>query len=297
MRIVIIGATGFVGQRICAAGKEVGHIIVGCGRKRQDEVSREALSFLDSYWSLRDGDIPGDLWDGADAVILLAARRPYPGFGLEDYHANVQLAADYMQQAEKHQVRRFVFASSKAAYSGGGMPWKESDYCVPSGLYGASKTAAEQLGMMWSSQGKFSFISLRLAQVIGAGEKKNNLVKAVLENAKAHKPQMIYGSGDQKRHYIYLKDAGEAFLAALSHPEIQGIFNIGMSCAVTNLELAEAANAAFGNEGNIEFLPDCSMRGADDEMNIDKAREQLGFKAGWDIHGAFDDIKKTMEGE
>ncbi len=294
MNILTVGATGFIGAEFVRAARREGHTVTGCGRSLWEEKAKDLFPDRGEYWSLSDGPVPDGFWLRADAVVLLAAKRPYRDFGFEDYSGNVRTAYSFMTQAIGHGVRNFVFASSKAVYSGGNMPWKEDACCVPSSLYGASKLAAEQLGLYYGKEGKLQFKSLRFAQVIGAAERKGYLINTLIDNARAGKTQTIFGAGDQRRQYIYIKDVCSALLAAVQSPAAEGIFNIGIPGNTSNLELAEAVNAAFHNEGNITHDMIRPMAGTDDGMDVTKAEEALGFRAAYSICETFADMAESM---
>ena len=294
MNILIIGATGFIGSALCKQLQDDGITVYGCGRKKKEEI-QHSLLFMNDYWSMQDGDVPNTFWCNANMVILLAAKRPYTGFNMADYHANVALVSKYLDESVSHGVDRFILTSSKSVYSGKGMPWRESQYCAPSSLYGASKQAGEQLGMYYNLTGKIEFVSLRLAQVIGVGEKQRNLIKVLMNNAANKNPQTIYGNGQQKRQYVYIRDVCRAFIEVIRCPRVDGLFNIGMPRSYTNLEVAETVNDVFQNTGNIILRTDIPERGNSDEMNIKKAEEKLGFKAIWDLRSSINDMKDSLD--
>lgn len=228
-------------------------------------------------------------------MVLLAAKRPYPGFCFADYAENVALAHRYMELAMNSGVKNIVFASSKAVYSGPDMPWKEDAPCAPSSLYGASKLAVEQLGAYYSEMDKLAFKSLRFAQVIGGNERKGYLISTLIDNARKKETQTVYGSGEQRRHYVYVKDVAAAVMAAEERPLLSGAFNIGMTGSVSNLEMAEIVNECFGNAGNLVHDFSRPMLGSSDEMCVEKAEKELGFRAGYGIREAFADLARETE--
>ncbi len=52
------------------------------------------------------------------------------------------------------------------------MPWKEEIVYTPLSLYGASKLAVDTLGALYNKNYGLSIKNLRLAQVIGLGERE-----------------------------------------------------------------------------------------------------------------------------
>ena len=63
-----------------------------------------------------------------------------------------------------------------------------------------------------------------------------------------------YKDGEQKRDFIYVKDAVDMVLFLLKNPQLTGLYNIGSGKAETWNELVSAAFAAMGKEVNIEYV-------------------------------------------
>jgi ADP-L-glycero-D-manno-heptose 6-epimerase len=69
---------------------------------------------------------------------------------------------------------------------------------------------------------------------------------------KSYRPE--FKDGEQKRDFLYVKDAVNMILFLMNHPRGYGIFNIGSGKAETWNALAEAAFEAMGKPVNIEYI-------------------------------------------
>jgi ADP-L-glycero-D-manno-heptose 6-epimerase len=69
---------------------------------------------------------------------------------------------------------------------------------------------------------------------------------------KSYKPE--YADGEQKRDFIYVKDAVDMTLFFYDNPKISGLFNIGTGKARTWNDLVKAVFAAMGKKLNIEYI-------------------------------------------
>ena len=139
MTILVIGATGFIGNTLTNCARATGHRVIGCSRSDWKGKIINQFPKREDYWCSADGEKPKKLMDEADCLVLLAGKRPYPGFCFDDYAYNISVAQRYMTLAIKNGMKNVVFASSKAVYSGADMPWREERFYTPSSLYGSSK--------------------------------------------------------------------------------------------------------------------------------------------------------------
>ena len=74
----------------------------------------------------------------------------------------------------------------------------------------------------------------------------------VIRLFKSYRPE--YMDGEQRRDFLYVKDAVSMTLHLAANPAANGIFNIGSGAARTWNELARALFAALGREPRIEYI-------------------------------------------
>jgi len=63
-----------------------------------------------------------------------------------------------------------------------------------------------------------------------------------------------YAHGDQKRDFIYIKDAVDVVMFFVEHPRLSGIYNVGTGQARTWNDVAKALFAATHQKPNIEYI-------------------------------------------
>jgi ADP-L-glycero-D-manno-heptose 6-epimerase len=189
---------------------------------------------------------------------------------------------------------RFVYASSAATYGDGsaGMNDDESglETLRPLNGYAFSK---QRFDLYAARRGLLSqFIGLKYFNVFGPNEGHKGDMRSVVHKAfqqvqtagkiqlfKSYRPD--YRDGEQKRDFLYVKDAVEMTIFLGSSPAAVGIFNLGFGRARTWIDLANAVFSALGMPPVIEFIemPDALRSNYQyfTEATIDKLLD-LGFK-------------------
>jgi ADP-L-glycero-D-manno-heptose 6-epimerase len=162
---------------------------------------------------------------------------------------------------------RFVYASSAATYGAREDDFRE-DLPLPSlrplNMYGYSKHLfdqyAERAGVL------DRIVGLKYFNVFGPNENHKGDMRSVVHKAfhqivetgklqlfESHRPEFEHGC--QQRDFLYVKDAVDMTIHLATHPEAQGLYNLGSGQAHTWLDLAHAIFAALDRVPVIEFIP------------------------------------------
>lgn len=161
---------------------------------------------------------------------------------------------------------RFLYASSAATYGGGEHGYVDDENSIeelrPLNMYGYSK----QMFDLWAKhQGLLSGITgVKYTNVFGPNELHKGEMRSVVCRAyeqirdtgkvklfKSYRPE--YADGEQKRDFIYVKDAVEMVMFLLKN-NCHGIYNIGSGRAETWNSLAGAVFKAMNKPVNIEYI-------------------------------------------
>lgn len=161
---------------------------------------------------------------------------------------------------------RFLYASSAATYGGGEHGYADDENSIeqlrPLNMYGYSK----QMFDLWAKRrGLLSRITgVKYTNVFGPNELHKGEMRSVVCRAyeqirdtgkvklfKSYRPE--YADGEQKRDFIYVKDAVEMVMFLLKN-NCRGIYNIGSGRAETWNSLAGAVFKAMDKPVNIEYI-------------------------------------------
>lgn len=162
---------------------------------------------------------------------------------------------------------RFVYASSAATYGDGDSGFKDNDNeCLklkPLNMYGYSKNMfdvyAFRTGLIKSIAG------MKYFNVYGPNEAHKGEMRSVVHKAfeqirdngyvnlfKSLHPD--YKDGEQKRDFIYVKDAVDMTLHLAENTQYNGLYNIGYGKAATWIDLVTAIFDSLGIEKRINFI-------------------------------------------
>ncbi|HLJ23773.1 MAG TPA: ADP-glyceromanno-heptose 6-epimerase [Candidatus Acidoferrales bacterium] len=163
---------------------------------------------------------------------------------------------------------RFVYASSAATYGDGSAGMDDSDprqldRLRPLNLYGQSKHWMDLHA--WREGWLDRIVGLKYFNVFGPNENHKGDMRSlvcksfaevrktgIIRLFKSYRPE--YGDGEQRRDFLYVKDAVAMTLHLAVNSAANGIFNIGSGEARTWNDLARAVFTALGREPRIEYI-------------------------------------------
>lgn len=281
MKIALTGASGFIGTELLAV------------LNRRDDVSvialtRDASGYEDTErceWRGTDYSVDSlkEALSGSDAVIHLAGVRGTEN-DPEKFAVNEQMTANILNAMAYCGAKRIVFASTMSVYNDDELiPWKEDDPLKGRSCYGDSKAECEKLIIDFAEETGVTYGIVRIAQVLGKGEKRRGMMNVFLDTARDHGTIRVMGKSVAKKQYIYVKDLAEilSILAAgsghFSNDE-NIIVNVGMPHAYSNLEVAYIVNEVYSNPAPIEYDDSYPETGRPFLMDITRLKTALRYE-------------------
>ncbi|MCL2424820.1 MAG: NAD(P)-dependent oxidoreductase [Oscillospiraceae bacterium] len=293
MKLMVTGASGLIGKAFIDL-YSTEYNLTALTRKISSTLN-DNINWVETDYTV---DSLSKVLSGADAVIHMAGiRLPPPN---EDnflhYLDNITISENIFKACVNNSIMKIVCASTRSVYSElNKTPWIESDTAIPASLYGASKLAMESIASIYSKKYKLNIKCLRIAQILSANERKGYLLRTLFDRAKANEEQIIFGTGEGKREYIYVKDAARSFLHAVQSNEHYGNYNIGTDYAISIKELAEQINKTYGCVSPVKYLTGKQEDLNKSLMDCSKAAKYLNFQADFTIEDAIKDIYCEMK--
>lgn len=221
-RILVTGASGFVGQALTAALASAGYQWIAATRRPPPAPDSPHVVV---------GDIgPGTDWRAAlqdiDCVVHLAARThvlddrssdPYAAYR----HINVLGTTTLAQQAAAAGVRRLIFLSSIKVNGEATTthPYTENDTPQPEDAYGVSKLEAEEALKRIGTDTGLETVVLRPPLVYGPGVKGNFL--RLLRLIERGMPLPL-SSINNRRSLVGVANLADAIIASIAPPLAAG---------------------------------------------------------------------------
>jgi len=285
MRVLITGATGFVGSHLVTALAERGTEIRAIVRRTSRTEQLEAMGAELIEGGLEDHDALRSGVEGVDLVFHLAAltsARSEEEYFETNLGGTRRLLEAIREANEK--PRRLIFLSSLAAVgpSSDGRPVTSTAPCRPITTYGRSKLAAEEACL--AAESIIETVVLRPPAVYGPRDRE---ILRFFRLAKMGVLPIPTGPG-RSLQLVHVRDLAEAAVYAASTPEARGVYHIAEPRAYQWEEVAELFGRALARRVRILRVPGAlittaamisettaRMMGGSTVFNREKARELL----------------------
>lgn len=233
MKVLITGATGYVGQHLIGKLKESDHQIYALVRNhhKNDILSTNNVQPIivdikyKECFKLLDKDF--------DIIIHLAFSL-FPG---ADAKTNIDGFDNIVDFAKQNPIKRFIFISSQLVY--GNTPKNqlihEDFQCKTTMTFGKHQLRAENKLIELSKTEKFPMVILRPSEIYGGN---GGFFKETQLDGYINGKVPIIGNGNNAISFTYIGDLVQAIHNSISVKSIEGhIFNINTSGVLTLNEL------------------------------------------------------------
>jgi PAS domain S-box-containing protein len=222
MKVLITGATGFIGSQLALEARAAGHEVVISGlvtnsaeRDRCERLARAGLLLVDG--SLRIPAFAQRIVKGCDAVIHLAAARSCAMSDDYYFDTNVEATRLLLEGCVRHGVRSFVFASTTDVYpSVRDRALSEDSAVATDRVESSSKLAAEELVRLFGDRLQVSIA--RIGETYGPEDFQLLKLLSLIERGVV--PEV--GSGENLHQPIHVHDVARGLLRMVDHPEAAG---------------------------------------------------------------------------
>ncbi|MFN8673256.1 MAG: NAD-dependent epimerase/dehydratase family protein [Candidatus Sericytochromatia bacterium] len=196
MKILVTGATGFLGKRIVQKLIEnKNYEVLATGRNEKAIKELNMLNIKTFQGSLEDENFVNKIGEGLDLIVHSAALSSPWGKYEEFYNANVLSTKNIIYSAKKNNIKRIVNISTPSIYFDYTDRFDIKENFLPNkfvNFYAQTKYEAEKI-MSQANNNNLETISLRPRAIIGAGD--TTIMPRLLKAQQEGKLKII-GSGE-----------------------------------------------------------------------------------------------------
>jgi ADP-L-glycero-D-manno-heptose 6-epimerase len=172
-------------------------------------------------------------------------------------HDNVESFRRLLSFARPTRTR-IIYASSAATYGPATEACVESNDAAPANVYAFSKVIMDNVAQRAAAESPdWIIVGLRYFNVYGPREAHkgvpSSMVYHLAQQMKAGKQPRIFKHGEQRRDFVYVKDAVEGTIRALD-AKTSGVYNLGTGQARSFNELVEVLNKCLATNFEPEYF-------------------------------------------
>lgn len=283
MRILITGATGFIGRHLVRKFVERGQSMAVllreayAGNRPLPPELANILPQIDVvYADLRNYNLTARALRAAEPeyIVHFAAAGVNDPFLAVDsavrhnLHGTINLLRACFEGGAAGQVGRVVVARTPG----------ES---TAANVYAASKAAAWKFCQMYAQTQRWTIVGAKIFQAYGPGQPARALIPSAIRAALAAE-NFPMTAGKQERDWIYVDDVVEGIIAALEADIAPGTsFDLGTGRLIAVADVVARVYELVGGDGRplLGALPERPGEDARQTPNLERTRKLLGWKS------------------
>jgi nucleoside-diphosphate-sugar epimerase len=267
MNVLVTGAGGFVGKRLCEHLEKLQWQVRQAHRCQH---VAKSLHFQPERMQIGEIGRATD-WQlavsGIDWVVHLAARvhvmNDQGSDSLSEFrHVNVEGTANLARQAADAGVKRFIYLSSikvNGEFTEPGRTFSASDVPAPLDPYGISKLEAENELRQISRQTGMEVVIIRSPLVYGPGVKAN--FESMMRWLASGVPLPLAAVTNNRRSLVALDNLVDLIVTCLNHPAAANqTFLVSDGEDLSTAQLLKRMGAAMGHPARLFYLPPALLK-------------------------------------
>ncbi|HSD48814.1 MAG TPA: GDP-mannose 4,6-dehydratase, partial [Actinomycetota bacterium] len=194
--------------------------------------------------------------------IVHAAAESFVDRSIEDPHAFVVsnvLGTQVVLEACRQTATPMTFVSTDEVYGANTADalFDETDPFRPRSPYAASKAGADLLCQAYVITYRVPVTTVRGTNTFGPRQHPEKAIPTFVLAALDERPVPVYGRGEQRREWLYVRDFVTAIATVMDTGEPGGVYNIGGGHELANVDLARQVLRVVGaGHSTVSFVQD-----------------------------------------
>lgn len=255
-KIVIFGASGFVGQNIVRGLSTLGCKILGTDLSEIDFGGLENVEFITN--DILDSQHVDEMIDGADIVIHLATSNLRTSLKNPKRNININIGGmmNILESCRKFKVKKIIYSSASSVYGiPDYLPVDELHAKNPTTVYGVGKYSGEHLLRVYQELYGIDYFTLRFTNVYGPYQhpRTGGLIPVVLTKILNGDNVTIFGDGSQTRDFVFVGDIVEMIKRVIINDHKNIVVNAGSGVNTSILDAVLKCGEVLGVEPKLEY--------------------------------------------
>ena len=268
MRVLVTGATGFLGHAVVAALADAGHQVTALSRADKNVPAQVSATTVGDVLSASDvARAVQDVQAVCHVAALARVRDSFvdpAGYWQTNTSGTINVLRALADSATATQPKRIVLASTGAVYgTPSKQPTSEDEVTNPGNPYARSKLAADQAAADIAATGLVGAVSLRAFNIAGAAagvadSDETRLIPKVLAVQAGRASELVVnGDGSAVRDFVHVEDMADAFVRALGacSPGQWAAYNVGSGRRTSVRDVLTAAAEVTGQPVPVRHQP------------------------------------------
>lgn len=282
MKVMVFGATGFIGKHLSERLLREGHEVLGVSSHEIFEEFGTKKNYKHIVLDIADVALFRKLPRDYKTVFILSAYIPSK---LESrdlnklFEVNVFGLYNILEFTKEIQAHRIIYSSSASVYGNSMDSSLSEDTSIPqpTSFYGMSKLTGEHIVQYYEMLTGIQSIIFRYSSVYGFGMAGDTVLPCFMQKALKNEDILISNQAAKSRDYVFVDDVVSANVLVLSS-QARGIFNIGSGTETTMRQLAQTIIDVTGSRSCIvdSFFPEKPPLRM--PLDISKARRGIHYK-------------------
>ncbi len=310
MKILVTGGAGFIGSNLVEELIDKGHSVTVLDNLHTGNI-RNLEKII--YYNGINSDKIRIIEESCHYInkLILPDEEVIFHFGIPSsspmYKQHPRLVGDSINDTielfefvrKNRNIKKVIFASSSSLYNGIKPPHREDMNIRVTDYYTEARLTIERIAKLYNVLYGIKSVGLRFFSVYGPHEESKgkyaNIISQFLWDMRHGKSPVVYGDGEQKRDFVYVRDVVKACLLILNTDFDFDLYNVGTGLSYSFNDVVDILNDALGTEIMAKHI-EMPIRNYVEHTQADIMKiRSIGYKSEYSLIEGIDELVKSTK--